>query len=233
VAGGFGVLGFDFTGLGSGEGEFTNTDFSSNVEDLALAAGWLRDHHEAPAVLIGHSLGGGAVLAAASRVPEAVAVATIGAPFDRAHVAKLFPAAVRNRIELDGEAQGELAGRTFRVRRQLFEDLTAQNLTHAIGSLRRALLVFHSPVDEIVDVDNARRIFDAARHPCQLHLPRRRRPPPDPPLRRRPSEPAADTGDEGGPVPLARRCSHHPGGRQKGESAGARAGPDRQVSHPG
>jgi alpha-beta hydrolase superfamily lysophospholipase len=165
VARGFGVLRFDFTGLGSSEGEFANTNFSSNIDDLVLAAGWLRDHHEAPAVLVGHSLGGAAVLVAAGQVPETVAVATIGAPFDPAHVTELFPAAARRRIEDDGEAEVQLAGRTFRVRSQLLDDLGAQNLTRAIASLRRALLVFHSPVDEIVDVDNARRIFDAARHP--------------------------------------------------------------------
>ena len=162
---GFGVLRFDFTGLGSSEGEFANTDFSSNIGDLVLASDWLREHHEAPSVLVGHSLGGAAVLAAASLVPETVAVATIGAPFDPAHVIELFPATVRDQLQRDGEADVQLAGRTFRVRQQLLDDLGAQNLTDAIRSLRRALLVLHSPVDEIVDVDNARRIFEAARHP--------------------------------------------------------------------
>lgn len=159
------MLRFDFTGLGSSEGEFANTDFSSNVADLVLAADWLRADHGAPAVLIGHSLGGAAVLAAASQIPEAVAVATIGAPFDPAHVTELFPDRVRNQIDHDGEADVQLAGRTFRVRKQLLDDLSAQNLTDAIRSLRRALLVFHSPTDEIVGVDNARQIFEAARHP--------------------------------------------------------------------
>ncbi|MGK2930582.1 MAG: bifunctional alpha/beta hydrolase/OsmC family protein, partial [Acidimicrobiales bacterium] len=162
---GFGVLRFDFTGLGSSEGEFANTDFSSNIEDLVLASGWLREHHDAPAVLVGHSLGGAAVLAAAARIPEAVAVATIGAPFDPAHLTNLFPDEVRDELEREGDAEVVLAGRTFRVRRQLLEDLNSHNLADAIGTLGRALLVFHSPVDEIVDVDNARRIFQAARHP--------------------------------------------------------------------
>jgi uncharacterized OsmC-like protein/fermentation-respiration switch protein FrsA (DUF1100 family) len=162
---GFGVLRFDFTGLGSSKGEFANTNFSSNIEDLVLAADWLRTNQEAPAVLVGHSLGGAAVLAAASQIPEAAAVATIGAPFDPAHVTELFPDTVRDQLGRDGEADVQLAGRTFRVRQQLLDDLGAQNLTDAIASLRRALLVFHSPVDEIVDVDNARRIFAAARHP--------------------------------------------------------------------
>lgn len=162
---GFGVLRFDFTGLGSSEGEFANTDFSSNVEDLVRAADWLRTNHQAPAVLIGHSLGGAAILAAASQVPEAVAVATIGAPFDPAHVTELFPPAVRDQLERDGVADVQLAGRTFQVRRQLLDDLDAQNQTVAIRGLRRALLVFHSPIDQVVDVDNARQIFEAARHP--------------------------------------------------------------------
>ena len=162
---GFGVLRFDFTGLGSSEGEFANTNFSSNIEDLVLAADWLRANHGAPAVLVGHSLGGAAVLAAAARVPEAVAVATIGAPFDPAHVTGVFAPGVLDELEREGEVDAQLAGRTFRVRRQLLEDLSSQNLTDAIGSLRRALLVLHSPVDETVDVDNARQIFEAARHP--------------------------------------------------------------------
>lgn len=162
---GFGVLRFDFTGLGSSEGEFANTNFSSNIEDLVLAAGWLRDHHRAPAILVGHSLGGAAVLAAASRIPEVTAVATIGAPFDPAHLTGLFPPATLARLQRDGEADVELAGRTFRVRRQLLDDLNAQRQTDAIRDLRRALLVFHAPGDQLVGIDNARRIFDAARHP--------------------------------------------------------------------
>ena len=162
---GFGVLRFDFTGLGSSEGEFANTDFSSNIQDLVLAADWLRANHSAPAILIGHSLGGAAVLAAASQVPEAVAVATIGAPFDPSHVTGLFPDTVHDQLQRSGEADVQLAGRTFRVRRELLDDLEEHHLAEAIGSLRRALLVLHSPIDEIVDVDNARQIFEAARHP--------------------------------------------------------------------
>ncbi len=162
---GFGVLRFDFTGLGSSEGEFANTDFSSNIQDLVLAADWLREHHTAPALLVGHSLGGAAVLAAASQVPEAVAVATIGAPFDPSHVTGLFPTEVRDQLHRSGEADVQLAGRTFRVRQELLDDLDEHHLADAVGSLRRALLVLHSPVDETVDVDNARRIFEAARHP--------------------------------------------------------------------
>lgn len=162
---GYGVLRFDFTGLGSSEGEFANTNFSSNVEDLVLAAAWLRDQHDAPSLLVGHSLGGAAVLVAAGRVPEVTAVATIGAPFDPAHLTELFPPETLARLDDSGEADVELAGRAFRVRRQLLEDLSAQHLTDALGEPGRALLVFHAPLDTIVGIDNARRVFDAARHP--------------------------------------------------------------------
>ena len=165
VAQGLGVLRFDFTGLGASGGEFANTTFSSNVEDLVRAAAMLRDRYRAPALLVGHSLGGAAVLAAAPSIPEATAVATIGAPFDPGHITNLFPPHTLAELARVGEAEVELAGRTFRVRRQLLDDANAQNLTETLGGLDRALLVFHSPTDGIVDVDNARRIFEAARHP--------------------------------------------------------------------
>ena len=162
---GFAVLRFDFTGLGASEGEFSDTNFSSNVEDLVCAAAWLREHHAAPSLLVGHSLGGAAVLAVAARLSEVTAVATIGAPFDPAHVAALFTAETLTQLDRDGEADVTLAGRTFKVRSQLLNDLNAQNLATAVRELRRALLVFHSPIDDVVGVDNARRIYDAARHP--------------------------------------------------------------------
>jgi uncharacterized OsmC-like protein/alpha/beta superfamily hydrolase len=158
------VLRFDFTGLGSSGGEFANANFSSNLEDLAAAADWLRRAHQAPKILIGHSLGGAAVLVAAHRVPEAVAVATIGAPFDPAHAARLF-APVRAELEASGEAEVVLGGRSFRVRRQFLEDITAHKLRDHIAGLRKALVVFHAPRDEIVGIENAGRIFTAARHP--------------------------------------------------------------------
>jgi uncharacterized OsmC-like protein/alpha/beta superfamily hydrolase len=161
---GIGVLRFDFTGLGDSEGDFANTTFSSNVADLVAAAAWLRREHQAPAILVGHSLGGAAVLAAAGSVPEAVAVATINAPADPAHVAHLF-AGQRAEIDARGEAKVELAGRTFRVRREFLEDIAAQNLTAAIAALRRALIVFHSPRDTVVGIEHASAIFLAARHP--------------------------------------------------------------------
>ena len=165
VAEGFGVLRFDFTGLGASGGEFANTTFSSNVEDLVRAAAMLRDRYQPPALLVGHSLGGAAVLVAARRIPEAGAVATIGAPFDPAHIRHLFPGEALAQLDRGEEIDVVLAGRTFRVRSSLLDDANAQNLGHALAELRRPLLVFHSPIDEIVGVDHARRIFDAARHP--------------------------------------------------------------------
>ena len=164
AARGVAVLRFDFTGLGSSQGEFANTNFSSNVEDLVRAADYLRQHERAPAILIGHSLGGAAVLAAASRVPEAVAVATIGAPADPAHVSRLL-AAHTAEIESEGEAEVVLGGRTFRIRKQFLDDLAGHKLDAAIGAMNKALLVLHSPIDETVAIDDAARIFTAAKHP--------------------------------------------------------------------
>ncbi len=161
---GIAVLRFDFTGLGHSDGEFANTNFSSNVDDLVAAADYLRATRKPPALLIGHSLGGAAVLAAAARVPEAVAVATIGAPADPGHIAHLFRNAA-DEIAAKGEVEVELAGRRFRVKKQFLDDIAAQNLEPALGALRKALLLFHAPRDEIVGIDNAGRIFAAAKHP--------------------------------------------------------------------
>ncbi len=161
---GFGVLRFDFTGLGGSEGDFANTNFSSNVEDILAAADWLRQHEKPPALLIGHSLGGAAVLSAAGRIPEAVAVATIGAPADPAHVAHLFDDAICD-IETDGEAAVNLGGRPFTIRQQFLEDLKNQKLLDDVAALKKALIVFHSPLDETVGVENAAEIYNAARHP--------------------------------------------------------------------
>jgi uncharacterized OsmC-like protein/alpha-beta hydrolase superfamily lysophospholipase len=161
---GIAVLRFDFTGLGMSEGEFANTTFSSNVDDLVAAADHLRQTLAAPAILIGHSLGGAAVLAAAHRVAEARAVVTIGAPFDPAHVAGLFGDRLPE-IEAKGETEVTLSGRSFRIRRALLDDIAQQNLAARIGSLHKALLVFHSPTDDIVGIENASQIFLAAKHP--------------------------------------------------------------------
>ena len=158
---GIGVLRFDFTGLGASEGEFANTTFSSNVADLVAAAGALRGAKRAPAILIGHSLGGAAVLAAAAEVPEARAVVTIAAPSDPAHVTGLF----RDRLEdiaQHGEIEVALAGRPFRIRRSFLDDIAEQNLRDKIAHLRKALLIFHSPTDDVVGIENASRIFEAA-----------------------------------------------------------------------
>jgi len=164
TAAGIAVLRFDFTGLGGSEGDFANTTFSSNVADLVAAADWLRRERQAPTILVGHSLGGAAVLAAAAGVREAAAVATVNAPADPAHVAHLF-AGQRAEIDARGEAEVELAGRKFRIRREFIEDIAAQKLTAAIANLHRALIVFHAPADAIVGIDNASAIFLAAKHP--------------------------------------------------------------------
>ncbi len=158
------VLRFDFTGLGHSEGEFANTNFSSNVDDLVRAADVLRATRQAPKLLVGHSLGGAAMLAAAARVPEAVAVATIGAPADPGHVAHLFRDSAPE-IEAKGEAVVELAGRSFRIKKQFLDDISGQNLDAAIGGLGKALLVFHAPRDATVGIENAGHIFGAAKHP--------------------------------------------------------------------
>jgi putative redox protein len=161
---GIAVLRFDFTGLGASEGEFANTNFSSNVGDLVAAANHLRQSYRAPALLIGHSLGGAAVLAAAADVPEALAVVTIGAPSDPSHVTGLFRDQL-DRIETEGEAEVQLAGRPFRIKRQFLIDAAEQKLARKIAHLRKALLVMHSPRDTTVDIGNALDIFTAAKHP--------------------------------------------------------------------
>jgi len=161
---GVAVLRFDFTGLGASEGEFANTHFSSNVADLVAAADHLRRTGRAPALLVGHSLGGAAVLAAAGQIPEVRAVATIAAPSDPGHVTGLFKdqvAAIRDA----GEREVVLAGRPFRIRREFLDDVAEQHLLERVKDLRRALLVMHSPTDDTVGIDNATRIFLAARHP--------------------------------------------------------------------
>ncbi|RTE93903.1 bifunctional alpha/beta hydrolase/OsmC family protein [Bradyrhizobium sp. LVM 105] len=164
AAKGVAVLRFDFTGLGSSEGDFANSTFSSNVADLVRAADHLRSVRKAPAVLIGHSLGGAAILAAAGQIPEARAVATIAAPSDPAHVTGLFKAHLDD-IRAEGEVEVSLAGRPFRIRREFLEDIAEHELMSDITGLHKALLVMHSPVDDTVGIDNATKIFVAAKHP--------------------------------------------------------------------
>jgi len=161
---GIAVLRFDFTGLGSSNGDFANATFSSNVTDLVHAANYLRQHRKAPAILIGHSLGGAAILAAAGQIAEAKAVVTIAAPSDPAHVAGLFKTHIED-IKKSGEAKVSLAGRPFTIKREFLDDVAEQNLTAQIASLHKALLVMHSPTDDTVGIDNATRIFVAAKHP--------------------------------------------------------------------
>ena len=161
---GFAVLRFDFTGLGMSDGEFANTNFSSNVADLVKAADFLRENHAAPALLIGHSLGGAAVLAAASAIDEARAVATIGAPSEPLHLQKQFADRI-DEIRAEGELEVQLGGRPFCIKKQFLDDLEASSIRANVERLGRALLVMHSPVDEIVDIDNARQLYVAARHP--------------------------------------------------------------------
>ncbi len=160
----FAVFRFDFTGLGESKGDFANTTFSSNVDDLVAAADFLRKTREVPSVLIGHSLGGAAMLAAACRVPEARAVCTIGAPADPQHVEHHF-AHARSEIVEAGEAEVSIAGRTFRIKRDFLEDIAGQRLDEHLRDMRKALLIFHSPVDETVGIENAGHIYSAARHP--------------------------------------------------------------------
>jgi len=161
---GIGVLRFDFTGLGESEGDFSDTNFSSNVDDLVVAADYLAEHYEAPRILVGHSLGGAAVLQATHRLESVQAVATIGAPYDPEHVTRHLEDAIED-IKEKGEARITLAGRTFTIRKQFLDDLAATKMEETIGTLDRALLIFHSPVDRTVGVDNAARIFQAAKHP--------------------------------------------------------------------
>lgn len=161
---GVAVLRFDFTGLGHSEGEFANTDFTSNVDDLAAAADFLAREYAAPQLLIGHSLGGAAVIAAAHKVPSARAVATIGAPSDPEHVRHLLQHKT-DEIAARGAAEVELAGRRFVISQRFLEDIAAQTLHDDIANLKKALLVFHAPRDEVVGIDNASAIFTAAKHP--------------------------------------------------------------------
>ena len=161
---GFGVLRFDFTGLGASDGEFANTNFSSNVDDLRRRRSVAARTSRAPEPLIGHSLGGAAVLAAAAQVPEVKAIATIGAPAAASHVTGALAGAV-DEIERTGEATVELAGRTFTVRQQFIDDVCSQKVLEQLGSFPGALLIMHSPIDNTVGVEHAVRIFEAAHHP--------------------------------------------------------------------
>ena len=164
AAKGIATLRFDFTGLGASQGEFANTNFSSNIADLIRAADFLRANYMAPGLLIGHSLGGAAVLAAAGDIAEVKAVATIGAPSSASHVTANFSAHVDD-IEKDGSAEVILGGRKFTIQKQFLRDIEGHSLTRRIARLKRALMVMHSPLDATVGIDNAGEIFAAAKHP--------------------------------------------------------------------
>ena len=161
---GIAVLRFDFTGLGQSEGDFADTSFSSNVQDLIAAARFMEKEYAAPHLLIGHSLGGTAVLRAAGDIPSAVAVATIGSPATPSHVGHLFGDS-RAAIERDGEACVTLGGREFRVKKSFIDDLEDHPMPESIASLRKALLIMHAPLDDTVEVENAGALFAHAKHP--------------------------------------------------------------------
>jgi putative redox protein len=161
---GIAVMRFDFTGLGESEGDFADTNFSSNVGDLVTAAEFMATKYEAPKILIGHSLGGAAVLQAAARIPSSSAVITIAAPADPGHVSRVLGDS-KDIIERRGEANVNLAGRTFKIKKQFLDDLESVRMEQTIRNLNRALLIFHSPVDSVVGIENAARIFQVARHP--------------------------------------------------------------------
>lgn len=161
---GFGVLRFDFTGLGESEGAFADSTFSSTADDVVAACAFLARDYDAPQLLIGHSLGGTAVLRAVARVPSAKAVATIGAPADAEHVTHLFGDHLRT-LETEGDARVTIGGRAFTIRRAFLDDARATNMAESLDALRTPLLVMHAPRDEVVGLRNAERIFKGARHP--------------------------------------------------------------------
>jgi len=161
---GLAVLRFDFTGLGESEGDFGDTNFSSNVDDLIVAADFLKSNYQAPEILIGHSFGGAAVLQAAGRIPSSKAVVTIAAPSEPQHVTRALGSAAAS-IQNQGQADVTLAGRTFTLKKQFLDDLDFVNMAETLKNLDRALLVLHSPIDETVGIENAGQIFQAARHP--------------------------------------------------------------------
>jgi uncharacterized OsmC-like protein/pimeloyl-ACP methyl ester carboxylesterase len=164
AAKGIAVLRFDFTGLGSSEGDFANSTFTSNVADLVRAADHLRETRKGPAILIGHSLGGAAILAAAEQIPDAKAVVTIAAPSDPAHVTGLFKDRIED-IRKHGEVEVQLAGRPFHIKREFLDDIAEHGLMDHVAKLHKALLIMQSPTDDTVGIDNATRIFIAAKHP--------------------------------------------------------------------
>lgn len=164
TAKGIAVLRFDFTGLGESEGDFAETNFSSNVQDLLYAAEHLATNYTAPTIIVGHSLGGAAVLMAAGQIPSIKAVATVGAPADPPHVKHLFQNSLEE-IESTGEAVVSLSGRPFKIKKQFIDDLEGTDLASRLKAMKKPLLILHSPQDEIVDISNAEKIYINAMHP--------------------------------------------------------------------
>lgn len=164
AAQGIAVLRFDFTGLGHSQGDFANTNFSSNIEDLVRAADYLAEHEQAPRLLVGHSLGGAAVIVAAAQIPSVTAVATLGAPSDAEHVKHQFDAHL-DEIEETGVAQVKLAGRPFTIKKQFLDDIAGHSVEAAAEALKRPLMIAHAPMDATVSIENASRLFLAAKHP--------------------------------------------------------------------
>lgn len=161
---GFGVLRFDFTGLGESEGDFADTNFSGNVEDLIAAADYLKNNYTAPSLLIGHSLGGAAVIFAATKIPSVKALATIGAPSNPVHLKHLLKSSIEE-ITSEGVATVNLSGRDFTIKKQFLEDLESKSLPQTVKQLRKPLLIMHSPLDQTVGIKNAEEIYIAAHHP--------------------------------------------------------------------
>ncbi len=162
---GIAVLRFDFTGLGESEGDFAETSFSTNVGDLVAAAGFLKDAFEAPRLLIGHSLGGAAVIHAAQKIPSVEAVSTIAAPAELGGLLRYVEERDLEKLEDGGDTSIKIEGKDFRIKKQFLDDLKQSSMEAAVRALKRPLLIFHSPVDRIVSIDNAAKIFMAARHP--------------------------------------------------------------------
>ncbi len=161
---GFGVLSFDFTGLGESEGDFADTNFSSNVEDIVAAADYLKQNYQAPTLLIGHSLGGAAVIFAASKIGSVRSVATIGAPAEPSHVQHLIRSDIST-IAKEGKAEVNIGGRNFTIKRQFIEDMEKHQLAEVLKAMRKSILILHSPQDSTVGISNAAAIFAAAHHP--------------------------------------------------------------------
>lgn len=161
---GIALFRFDYTGLGASEGNFADTNFSSNVNDLVCAANFMRENFSAPQILVGHSLGGTAAIAAAHKIQEIKAVATIGSPCDTQHVQHNFASHI-DEINAKGEAEVLLGGIKFNIKKQFLDDINNQNMPDKIQNLRKPLLVMHSPIDKIVGIENAQRIYELAKHP--------------------------------------------------------------------